>query len=399
MEFTDDTEIAELLDLGTSVIQELQRAELKGPQTTGKPKVPPGNTRSLATLWEKESEPRTEPEALSSEHTNSDMGPASHNDHVEATHEGAAEEGETTSEPDKVAGSDLTNSRPGDDLDKALAKLESRAKQNRMQQPTVKKGKGVIKASHPTPPASPQAAASTTASKPSPMAESTHDLGSQDIEESTLLPAEMEDWKLSAGATPYALQSERNQDEKSASVGSVLSPASYVANPNDAMSALTRKVNDMESKIGEAIKLLGMLPVIKNEISQLKATVALMSNQLASIQILDPGNAGVKSLNEMKSLSKTASIVVTGPGSLPAEVLNTDTVYKDELARPVTVQVHKEIKPKDEPGATSSDITAVQALIDTLVEDDRKKSRLHQALQRAKTKEDILRIKRQIYNA
>nr|ADK25244.1 phosphoprotein [Avian metaavulavirus 2] len=399
MEFTDDTEIAELLDLGTSVIQELQRAELKGPQTTGKPKVPPGNTRSLATLWEKESETRTEPEALPTEHANPDMSPASHNDPAKAAHEGAAEEGEADPEPDKAAGSDLTNSRPGDDLDKALAKLESRAKQNRTQQLIVKKGKGATKASHSTPPMSPQVAASTTVNKPGPMTEPTLDLGSQDIEESTLLPVEMEDWKSSAGATPYALQSEQNQDEKSASVGSVLSPASYVANPNDAMSALTRKVNDMESKIGEAIKLLGMLPVIKNEISQLKATVALMSNQLASIQILDPGNAGVKSLNEMKSLSKAASIVVTGPGSLPIEVLNTDTVYKDELARPVTAQAHKETKPKDEPGATSSDLTAVQALIDTLVEDDRRKSRLHQALQRARTKEDILRIKRQIYNA
>nr|ADK25249.1 V protein [Avian metaavulavirus 2] len=142
MEFTDDTEIAELLDLGTSVIQELQRAELKGPQTTGKPKVPPGNTRSLATLWEKESETRTEPEALPTEHANPDMSPASHNDPAKAAHEGAAEEGEADPEPDKAAGSDLTNSRPGDDLDKALAKLESRAKQNRTQQLIVKKGEG-----------------------------------------------------------------------------------------------------------------------------------------------------------------------------------------------------------------------------------------------------------------
>nr|UQT69626.1 phosphoprotein [Metaavulavirus sp.] len=399
MEFTDDAEIAELLDLGTSVIQELQRAELKGPQTTGKPKVPSGNTRNLATLWEKESTTRPESGA-DRENQQSDTGtPAGGMSQETPTAEDPTDLGEGVSDQKQDIEADPISSRPGDDLDKALSKLEIRAKQNRATQPTVKKGKGVSKSSPSTPPVNAPEAAIMRMEEPKQPTEHAPTAGNQGTDESTPLPAGMADWKSSAGAIPFALQSEQSPGGSPASVGSALSPASYAANPNDAMSALTRKVNDMESKLGEALKLLGMLPVIKNEISQLKATVALMSNQLASIQILDPGNAGVKSLSEMKSLSKSASIVIAGPGSLPPEVSGSSVIYKDELARPVTAQAHKEIKPREEVSATSSELTAVQVLIDTLVEDEKKKSRLHHALERARTKEDILRIKRQIYNA
>nr|ANO39193.1 phosphoprotein [Avian metaavulavirus 2] len=399
MEFTDDAEIAELLDLGTSVIQELQRAELKGPQTTGKPKVPSGNTRNLATLWEKESTSQAEPGA---DHGNQqgDTGiPAEGMSQGTPTTETTTDQHEDAPDPKRDIEADSTNSRPGDDLDKALAKLETRAKQNRAAQPTVKKGKGANKSPLSTLPVDVPETVTLRTEEPRQPAGPVPIAGNQGTDESTPLPAEMADWKLSAGVTPFALQSERSPGGSPASVGSALSPASYAANPNDAMSALTRKVSDMESKLGEALKLLGMLPVIKNEISQLKATVALMSNQLASSISSRPGNAGVKSLNEMKSLSKPASIVIAGPGSLPPEVLDSNVIYKDELARPVTAQAYKEIKPREETSATSSELTAVQALIDTLVEDERKKSRLHQALERARTKEDILRIKRQIYNA
>nr|ANO39199.1 V protein [Avian metaavulavirus 2] len=142
MEFTDDAEIAELLDLGTSVIQELQRAELKGPQTTGKPKVPSGNTRNLATLWEKESTSQAEPGA---DHGNQqgDTGiPAEGMSQGTPTTETTTDQHEDAPDPKRDIEADSTNSRPGDDLDKALAKLETRAKQNRAAQPTVKKGEG-----------------------------------------------------------------------------------------------------------------------------------------------------------------------------------------------------------------------------------------------------------------
>nr|UQT69628.1 W protein [Metaavulavirus sp.] len=148
MEFTDDAEIAELLDLGTSVIQELQRAELKGPQTTGKPKVPSGNTRNLATLWEKESTTRPESGA-DRENQQSDTGtPAGGMSQETPTAEDPTDLGEGVSDQKQDIEADPISSRPGDDLDKALSKLEIRAKQNRATQPTVKKG-GRESASHP----------------------------------------------------------------------------------------------------------------------------------------------------------------------------------------------------------------------------------------------------------
>nr|UQT69636.1 W protein [Metaavulavirus sp.]UQT69644.1 W protein [Metaavulavirus sp.]UQT69652.1 W protein [Metaavulavirus sp.]UQT69660.1 W protein [Metaavulavirus sp.] len=140
MEFTDDAEIAELLDLGTSVIQELQRAELKGPQTTGKPKVPSGNTRNLATLWEKESTTQPEPGAGRESQQGGMDSPTEDTSQETPTTEAPENQSEDTPEPRQDTEPDPTNSRPGDDLDKALSKLEIRAKQNRTTQPAVKKG-------------------------------------------------------------------------------------------------------------------------------------------------------------------------------------------------------------------------------------------------------------------
>ncbi|ADK25230.1 phosphoprotein [avian paramyxovirus 2] len=399
MGVTDDAEIAELLDLGTSVIQELQRAEVKGPQTTGKPKVPPGNTKSLATLWEHETS--TQGSALGTPENNT-QAPDDNNagaDTPATTDVHRTLDTIDTDTPPEGSKPSSTNSQPGDDLDKALSKLEARAKLGPDRARQVKKGKEIGSSTGTREAASHHMEGSRQSEPGAGSRAQPQGHGDRDTGGSTHSSLEMGDWKSQAGATQSALPLEASPGEKSAHVELAQNPAFYAGNPTDAIMGLTKKVNDLETKLAEVLRLLGILPVIKNEISQLKATVALMSNQLASIQILDPGNAGVKSLNEMKALSKSASIVVAGPGSIPSEVLESNVVYKDELARPVTAQAHKEIKPREEASATSSELTAVQAVIDIPVEDERKKARLHQALERARTKEDILRIKRQIYNA
>ncbi|ACA49106.1 V protein [avian paramyxovirus 2] len=142
MEFTDDAEIAELLDLGTSVIQELQRAEVKGPQTTGKPKVPPGNTKSLATLWEHETS--TQGSALGTPENNT-QAPDDNNagaDTPATTDVHRTLDTIDTDTPPEGSKPSSTNSQPGDDLDKALSKLEARAKLGPDRARQVKKGEG-----------------------------------------------------------------------------------------------------------------------------------------------------------------------------------------------------------------------------------------------------------------
>nr|AEC32068.1 phosphoprotein [Avian metaavulavirus 2]AEC32074.1 phosphoprotein [Avian metaavulavirus 2]BAW94623.1 phosphoprotein [Avian metaavulavirus 2]BAW94629.1 phosphoprotein [Avian metaavulavirus 2] len=399
MEFTDDAEIAELLDLGTSVIQELQRAEVKGPQTTGKPKVPPGNTKSLATLWEHETS--TQGSALGTPENNT-QAPDDNNagaDTPATTDVHRTLDTIDTDTPPEGSKPSSTNSQPGDDLDKALSKLEARAKLGPDRARQVKKGKEIGSSTGTREAASHHMEGSRQSEPGAGSRAQPQGHGDRDTGGSTHSSLEMGDWKSQAGATQSALPLEASPGEKSAHVELAQNPAFYAGNPTDAIMGLTKKVNDLETKLAEVLRLLGILPGIKNEISQLKATVALMSNQIASIQILDPGNAGVKSLNEMKALSKAASIVVAGPGVLPPEVTEGGLIVKDELARPIPIQPQRDSKPKDDPHTSPNDVLAVRAMIDTLVDDEKKRKRLNQALDKAKTKDDVLRVKRQIYNA
>lgn len=138
MDFSNDDEIAELLNLSSSVIKEIQRAEVKGPQTLGQPQVAPGNTSHLKELWEKESGTQTKPEAKSGSDEHNALpedvqGPPKTTDEQDKGPTARAEASVNTSlaHPDNDAPSDL---------DKALSKLEKKREAELNADKSLKKG-------------------------------------------------------------------------------------------------------------------------------------------------------------------------------------------------------------------------------------------------------------------
>nr|UQT69568.1 W protein [Avian metaavulavirus 8] len=138
MDFANDEEIAELLNLSTNVIKEIQKSELKPPQTTGRPPVSQGNTRNLTDLWEKETASQTKAPAQSTqtiqvqsdENEEGEIKSESIDGHIRGT----------VNQSEQVPEQNQSRSSPGDDLDRALNKLEGRINLISSMDKEIKKG-------------------------------------------------------------------------------------------------------------------------------------------------------------------------------------------------------------------------------------------------------------------
>ncbi|ARO49354.1 phosphoprotein [avian paramyxovirus 15] len=415
MEFKSDEEINDLLNLSSSVISELQRAELKPPQTLGKPQVPSGNTTSLISLWEAEGAPENK---LGRGNTGTATDTEGEQDQqivqteIEQTH------------TEDTCPKEIPVDNPGSftqesDLDKTLKKLEQRNSNllKKTDSPdagtTFKKG-GQIAPKHQPLPSQviegnlpPQDCRQSRPSRtdasqrPSTTPKGAHPQlhPFQDIEENTQSVPLDHPLKLLVGATPDVHQFEQSQGENGAHVGNVLESASFAEMTLSVLNEVLIRVARMEEKINDILKTNSTIPLIRNDISQLKATTALLSTQMASVQVLDPGNAGFKSLSEMKAASKPAIIAISGPGDMDAVPIQDKLLVKDVLGRPISAERNIQAKETPDSVITQSDKDAIQSLIDTLVEDTSKQARLKAQLERVQDKPGLLKLKRLIYNA
>ncbi|AWX68084.2 W protein [avian paramyxovirus 20] len=135
MDFSNDDDIAELLNVSSQVIREIQHAEGKPPQTVGSVKVSPGNTKTLTELWESEASqsqaagPSDKSSGESSNQPNPPQTNQTHNeeDSAELDTITAATTTCNDNEDTTQQSSQGIKSNMGKDLDSALAKLEKKA--------------------------------------------------------------------------------------------------------------------------------------------------------------------------------------------------------------------------------------------------------------------------------
>nr|QDB64859.1 W protein [Avian metaavulavirus 20] len=135
MDFSNDDDIAELLNVSSQVIREIQHAEGKPPQTVGAVKVSPGNTRALTELWESEASQSHVAEAPdqslgeSNNQPNSTQIIQTHKDEDSADTDNliASTATHNDNEDTSQQSSQGVKSNIGKDLDNALAKLEKKA--------------------------------------------------------------------------------------------------------------------------------------------------------------------------------------------------------------------------------------------------------------------------------
>nr|QDB64857.1 phosphoprotein [Avian metaavulavirus 20] len=431
MDFSNDDDIAELLNVSSQVIREIQHAEGKPPQTVGAVKVSPGNTRALTELWESEASQSHVAEAPdqslgeSNNQPNSTQIIQTHKDEDSADTDNliASTATHNDNEDTSQQSSQGVKSNIGKDLDNALAKLEKKAasikvdKQflkggekvnNQSRSPTVPKGSpaGQIQVSNHLQPMSLKSSAQSpdyvgNTGNPGALSVLPDHSGFPDTEGSMHFPQIMGSHTSPVGATQSVPQSEQIQELSNADVATARQSASYAETILHSDSMVLGRLARIDEKLSEIMKIIGIIPSIKNDINQLKATTALLSNQLAAIQILDPGNAQCKSLNEMRAASRSATVVVAGPGELSTQLVNDKLICKNELGQPVSREEYRANQPtKTSPNVvTDAELESLQALIETLVEPGKKRDRLISQLTKVKTKDDWNRLKRAIYNS
>ncbi|ADK12972.2 P [avian paramyxovirus 10] len=405
MDFSNDDEIAELLNLSSSVIKEIQRAEVKGPQTLGQPQVAPGNTSHLKELWEKESGTQTKPEAKSGSDEHNALpedvqGPPKTTDEQDKGPTARAEASVNTSlaHPDNDAPSDL---------DKALSKLEKKREAELNADKSLKKGTGgeLRYQEQPEKGKTAPRAKVTKRKANQPAAPMKNDASESrpqqlpDTEGSIPSSMSMDQLWWKAGATQTAPQSELIPEEKNASAGGAQLPVSSVEMIMTMLKDIVTRVSRVEDRLSDISRNAALFPLVRNDINQLKATTALMSTQLASIQVLDPGNAGYKSLSEMKQASKQAVVIQAGYGDLESVPYEQGIMAKDELARPIPLHQRRDANNPIKAEIDAADIDSLKALIESLIENDKKKQKLYNQLDKIRTKSDYMRLKQQIYNS
>ncbi|AUJ87604.1 phosphoprotein [avian paramyxovirus 20] len=431
MDFSNDDDIAELLNVSSQVIREIQHAEGKPPQTVGSVKVSPGNTKTLTELWESEASqsqaagPSDKSSGESSNQPNPPQTNQTHNeeDSAELDTITAATTTCNDNEDTTQQSSQGIKSNMGKDLDSALAKLEKKAASIKSDKQVLKGGEKinsqsrnpivprgsiagqtqVSNHSHPIPPKAPVQSPDYVGSTGNQSAVNVHldHSGFLGTEESMRFPQIMASHTSPAGVTQSALQSEQIQESSNADAAIVHQSASYAETILHSDSMVLGRLAKIDEKLSEIMKIIGIIPSIKNDINQLKATTALLSNQLAAIQILDPGNAQCKSLNEMRAASRSATVVVSGPGELSPQLVSDKIICKNELGQPIPREEYRASQPtKSSPNmVTDAELESLQALIETLVEPGKKRDRLVSQLTKVKTKDDWNRLKRAIYNS
>nr|UQT69566.1 phosphoprotein [Avian metaavulavirus 8] len=405
MDFANDEEIAELLNLSTNVIKEIQKSELKPPQTTGRPPVSQGNTRNLTDLWEKETASQTKAPAQSTqtiqvqsdENEEGEIKSESIDGHIRGT----------VNQSEQVPEQNQSRSSPGDDLDRALNKLEGRINLISSMDKEIKKGPRIQnlpgsqaatqQATHPLAGDTPNMQAQTKAlAKPH---QEAINLGNQDTGESIHSPPSMAPPESLVGAIRNAPQFVPDQSMTNVDAGSVQLHASCAEMISRMFVEVISKLDKLESRLNDIAKVVNTTPLIRNDINQLKATTALMSNQIASIQILDPGNAGVRSLSEMKSVTKKAAVVIAGFGDDPTQIIEEGIMAKDALGKPVPPTSVISAKAQTSSSVSKGEIEGLIALVETLVDNDKKAAKLIKMIDQVKSHADYARVKQAIYNA
>ncbi|APP90891.1 W protein [avian paramyxovirus 14] len=143
MDFSDDNEITELLNISLDTINKIQHAEDIKPKTVGKSAIKPGNTKALTKAWEDDSN-------TTSDNTQNDVrGNSSAASNAQQSKEESGPETRPETAGVEVP-SDPTKSSPdqaetgwsrGSNLDKTLENLE-KATSNRVSDQTQKVLKG-----------------------------------------------------------------------------------------------------------------------------------------------------------------------------------------------------------------------------------------------------------------
>nr|UNW59210.1 phosphoprotein [Avian metaavulavirus 22] len=410
MEFADDDDIQSLLDMGEYVIDSIKHAQTSGQGTAGRSAIPKGIVKSTTEAWEQDTElqarepsPTSTPQSTQTNEYNltaldnnlSDNPPAGVQEQTgrnKATLSGLFTSLDMMEQKQIKKGG-------------GSAKLEERVKNPNLHPPTgsavqtpfpLQKLGGEKK----TQPYLLEQQSNNR--QPPSLGSPVQDLnrfGNLGIDGNTpSAGTQQETPSLShPGATQLAPLLGLSQQSSGAGVETAPVTAQDV---NQIMTTLMQQQTVLQSLTQTITKIcesLAILPMLRNDLQVIKSSCALLEAQLASIRILDPGHAGISSLNELRNTGQQA-IVVTH-GSIPSK---DSSVYQqpivlDELARPVGKDYA--ITPQSARTIDVADIESMKALVTTYVKDERRAAKYINQLAKVTTMDQLLRLKQQILNS
>ncbi|AFN06861.1 P protein [avian paramyxovirus 11] len=429
MDFTNDEEISDLLNQSERVITEIQRASQQPKSTVGKSAIPRGNTSNLTQAWESESSSTAEMGPISS------LSTAKNANSEPTLKSGTAQpEGHQSQNPSSLPHIDdtITKEQPidesviksqikegaiGTQLDRFLDKTASRMKAESgvLRRGSISTQRNQEKSRSNLTPMPAMTPTTPGHQEVQPVSNTVHQSGlSINTTQSLNHSPELEEWGigenissavkgtnilLNPGATQNVHPSGQTQLENNAGVVTAPEHVPCVTPDHDLLLTILQKLDKIEERLSDVMKLTAQIPGIKNDVMQLKATTGLLSTQMASIMVLDPGHASISSLSEMKRQIQPRVVVQTGIGDPSPYVSDQGVARLDELARPMRDPQSNTTSKEPEARIVDHDKEAVRALIDTVGLPDNKRDRFIKLLEKTTTKEGLKRLKTQIMNS
>lgn len=405
MDFSDDNEITELLNISLDTINKIQHAEDTKPKTVGKSAIKPGNTKALTKAWEDDSNATSDsnqndvrgnsPAALNAQQSKEESGPETGPEtaNVELPSD------PTRNSPDHAE----TGWSRGSNLDKTLENLE-KATSNRASDQTQKVLKG---ASGQVP--NPQEIkmnkgkkAKKTTSGPAvnikAQPNSGLDPGRQDIGENTQLIGANQASGFENGAILNVLQSPQYPGSSHVYAANAQEFANFASTITETLRYLVARVETVENRLTELTKLIMPIMSIKNDINSIKTSCSLLEGQMAMVQILEPGSAHYSSLNELRQATQKRVLVSTEQLHPKQEIFSEGVIVKDEVGRPVSTNTRLGGRntAADMTPVTTGEIEALNSMLDSFGITGKKRARLESQINSIKTSEDVKRVKRMI---
>nr|QUX37400.1 phosphoprotein [Avian metaavulavirus 6]UQT69557.1 phosphoprotein [Avian metaavulavirus 6] len=430
MDFSNDQEIAELLELSSDVIKSIQHAETQPAHTVGKSAIRKGNTSELRAAWEAEAQPaqvenkpESHPEQAAQDHDSKidKEGPQCRSN-ADGTPQPDEHSGQVTAPPpDTTIGVNGTNG-----LEAALKKLEKQGKgpgKGQMDRhtsqrdsntvPGSKKGKGGELRNNAPYQGHPQGTSLTLPTQ-KPSHARLAQQASQEITRHALQPQDSGGTEENSpftgdtvsaywlnGATQSVHPSHLNPEHSNVPAGDALGYASTVAMIVETLKFVVSRLEALENRVTELTKFVSPIQQIKADMQIVKTSCAVIEGQLATVQILEPGHASIRSLEEMKQYTKPGVVVQAGTTRDVGAIMRDGMIVKDALARPVnpdkwsaTINTQSTTTK-----VTQEDIKTVYTLLDNFGITGPKRAKIEAELANVSDRDTLVRIKKRVMNA
>nr|QOU81524.1 phosphoprotein [Avian orthoavulavirus 16] len=395
--FTDE-EIDELFETSGTVIENIISAQPNPVETVGRSAIPQGKTKALSLAWEKYA---NTPEADKREGT--EKGPHASQPVPEVpTTDTPNLNNPSGSEPD--AEETPVDSSEGCIRTGASSTLLSMLDKLGTKSPGTKKGSenaaltpGRSQTMHPVTIGATQLVPALE-QKQVTGAIVLNPNGNRDIGGNTASSGPQKGSLPSAGVTHHAPRSDPSPGSTPVHAGSVPLPADFVQLIMTMMEAVTQKMNRIDYQLDLIVKQTASIPPLRTEIQQIKTSLAVMEANLGMMKILDPGNAHISSLSDLRAAARQHPVLLAGPGDPSPYITQSGEIAVNKLAQPVSNPTEV-VKASQAPVPDLNiEKETVRALIMSRPMHPASSSRLAAKLECATTIEEVRKIKRLALN-